>query len=98
MFLRVKQIVGASAAILLILAMFVDTSLEHTYVYYPRSPVPEQGRTVAHAAKGIVVYITEEQRRLVSWVRWVQLGSGIVAALVILIHRGDPGNPFRSRK
>jgi hypothetical protein len=95
MFLKVKKIVGVSAAVVLIVATFAGGILENTYVNYPRSPNPQEGRTVPYAVKGIIVYITEGQLDLLSWLRWIQIASGAIAALVILIHRGDP---FRSKE
>jgi hypothetical protein len=95
MYLKIKKIVGASAAVFLILAWFASGILENTYVNYPRSPDQQNGKNVPHAVKGIVVYITESQFDLLSWLRWIEIGSGVIAAFVILIHRGDP---FRSKK
>ncbi len=85
MFLKIKKIIGVSAAVVLIVAWFASGILENTYVNYPRSPNAGEGRTVPYAVKGIVVYITDRQQHLLSWLTWI----------VILIHRGDP---FRSRK
>jgi hypothetical protein len=95
MFLKIKKIVGVSAAVVFIVAWFTWGDLENTYVRYPRSPDPQEGRTVPHEVKGIIVYITESQRDLLSWLGWIQIGSGAIAALVILIHGGDP---FRSKE
>ena len=95
MFLRIKKIVAVSAAIVLIVAWFASGLLENTYVNYSRAPNPGEGRTVPYAIKGIVVYITEGQQQLLSWLKWIEIGCGVIAALVILIHRGDP---FRSTK
>jgi hypothetical protein len=95
MFLRVKKIVGLSAAVALIATCFAGGILENTYVHYPRSPDPQEGKIVPHAVKGIVVYITEGQFDLLYWLWWIQIDSGVIAALVILVHRGDP---FRSRE
>jgi hypothetical protein len=95
MFLMIKKIVGVSAAVVFIVAWFTWGDLENTYVQYPRSPDPQEGRTVPRAVKGVVVYITESQRDLLSWLGWIQLGSGAIVALVILIHQGDP---FRSKE
>lgn len=95
MFLKIKKIVGVSAAVVLITAVFAWGILENTYVSYPRSPNPQDGRIVPHEVKGIIVYITESQRDLLFWLKWVGIGSGAIAALVILIHRGDP---FRSKE
>jgi hypothetical protein len=90
MFLKLKKTVGASAAAILIVAVFAWGSLQNTYVNYPRYPVPQDGRVVPYAVKGIIVYITEGQSNLLSWLTWIGAGSSIVAVLVILIHRGDP--------
>ena len=95
MFLKVKKIVGLSAGLILVVAGFIHAGLQNTYVTYPRTPNQEEGRTVPYKAKGIVVYITEEQEKFLSWLMWIEIGSGMVAALVILVHRGDP---FKSRK
>jgi hypothetical protein len=94
MFLKLKKIALASALIIFTVAWFTVGLLENTYVYYPRSPRPEEGKTVPHEVKGIVVYITEEEQRLLSWLVWIEIGSATVAVLVMLIHRGDP---FRSK-
>jgi hypothetical protein len=42
MFLKVKKIVGVSAAVVLIVATFAWGVLENTYVNYPRSPNPQE--------------------------------------------------------
>ena len=93
--MKIKKIVGISAAVVLTVAWFASGILENTYVDYPRSPDPQEGKTVPHAVKGIIVYITESQLDLLSWLRWLEIGSGAIAVLVILIHRGDP---FRSKE
>lgn len=95
MFLKVKKFIVVGAAVVLIVAVFVWGILENTYVSYPRSPDPQNGRIVPHAVKGITVYITESQRDLLSWVRWIGIGSGAIAVLVTVINRGDP---FKSKE
>ncbi len=95
MLLKIKKAVGVGAAIVLVVAWFSYGILENSYVSYPQFPKPSEGRTVPHAVKGIVVYITREQRDALSWLAWIEIGSGMVAVLVILIRRGDP---FRTRK
>jgi hypothetical protein len=69
--------------------------LQNTYVGYPRTPSAQDGRTIAYAAKGIVVYITLAQQEVLSWLAWIEIFSRIVVAVVILLHGGDP---FRSKK
>jgi hypothetical protein len=95
MFLNIKRIAVVGAAAVLIGVLFAWGILENTYANYPRSPDPQEGRTVPYAIKGIIVYITESQHDLLSWLRWVAIVSGVIAALVILIHRGDP---FRTKE
>jgi hypothetical protein len=90
MFLKLKRTVCASAAAILIVAVFAWGILENTYINYPRSPDPQDGRVVPHPIKGVIVYITEGQSNLLSWLTWIGAGSGIVAVLVTLIHRRDP--------
>jgi hypothetical protein len=90
MLLRFKKIVVIIAVIILIAAVFAWGSLENIYVTYPRSPDPQQGKIVPHAVKGIVVYITQSQSDLLSWLTWIGFGSAAIAALVTLINRGDP--------
>jgi hypothetical protein len=93
MFLKIKKLVAIGAVLILVAAWFTSGHLENTYVNYPRVPNAETGRIVPYATKGIVVYITERQQRVLSWLTWIEIGSGMIAAAVLLIHRGDP---FRS--
>jgi len=93
-FLKLKKIIGGSAAIIFVAAWFAHGSLESTYVRYPQFPNPEEGRTVPYVVKGIVVYITQSQQSFLSRLDWIEAGSAVIAALVILIHRGDP---FKSK-
>jgi hypothetical protein len=87
MFVRVKRIVGLSAAIVLIVAMFGSLVVENTLLGYPRSPAPEASRTVPYAVKSTVVYITEREAELLSWLSWIKIGSGMIMAFIVLIDR-----------
>jgi hypothetical protein len=71
MFLRVKKILLISAAVVLIMSVFAWGILENTYVSYPRFPDPQNGRIVPHSVKGVIVYITESQRDLLSRLSWI---------------------------
>ena len=90
MFLRVKQIIGFSAALLFVAAWFASGFLDNTYVSFPRVPNEAEQKVVPYAVKGVVVFITARQHNLLSWLTWIQTGSGLLAAFVILLHRGDP--------
>jgi hypothetical protein len=94
-YLKLKKIVAVSAAIILIVAWFTHGILENTFVSYPRFPNPDEGLSVPYAVKGIIVYITKEQQNFLSWLTWIEITSGLVAAFVILIHWGDP---FKTRE
>jgi hypothetical protein len=73
----------------------VYTLLENEYVSYPRSPNPALGLVVPHTAKGVVVYISEQQSQLISWVTTIL----VLAAALILMHLVlDQKWPLRWRK
>jgi hypothetical protein len=95
MYLKIKKIIGVCAAVMLIAAWFTYGFLENTYIGYPRTPDQEVGRTIPYAAKGVVVYITASEQQFLSWLKWIEIASGGVAALVLLVHGGDP---FRAKK
>jgi hypothetical protein len=95
MFLRIKKIVGVSASIILLVSWFTYGFLENTYVNYPRFANPQSGSIVPHEVKGVIVYLKKGQEQLLSYLEWIGIASGVVIALVILIHRGDP---FRATK
>jgi hypothetical protein len=93
MLLKIKKIISLGAALIFVAAWFAYGNLQNSYVGYPREPMPETGKIVPHPVKGGTVYITEDQSRFLYLLGWVQMISGIVAVLIILIHWGDP---FRS--
>ena len=95
MFLKIKKIIGLGAGLVCVIAGFYSGGMDSTYSHYPRIPDPETNRTVPHTIKNFVVYITKEDQEFLSWLFWVQIGSGAVAGLVLLIHGGDP---FKSGK
>jgi hypothetical protein len=86
MFLKIKKIVRVSAAIVLVVSWFALGLLVNSFVANsPRSPSPEEGKTVPYEVKGIVVFITEEEQRLMSRLFRTAIGSGLIFVLVILI-------------
>ena len=90
MFLTIKKVIGLGAALIFVAAWFYSGALENTYVYYPRTPEPSDGKVIPYPVKGIVVYITKDQQSVLSWLTWIEIGSGAIAACVILLHGGDP--------
>jgi hypothetical protein len=96
MFLKIKKIVGLGAGLIFVVAWFAYGLLESSFVRNsPRSPNPEEGRTVPYSVKSIVVYITKEEQHLMRQLIWIGIGSAIVVALVLLVHGGDP---FKSKE
>jgi hypothetical protein len=78
MFLKAKNI----AAIILGLACFALSYLESN----SRNPNSREDRIVPRAVKGIDVHISETQPDLLSWPISIVIGSGLINAVVILIH------------
>jgi hypothetical protein len=64
---NIARIVGRIAAAVLIVAIFVYAYFLNTYIYFPRSPSPEAGRTVPFEVKGIIVYTTQQQSDQFHW-------------------------------
>jgi hypothetical protein len=82
---NIAKIVGRIAAAVLIIAIFVYAYFLNTYIYFPRSPSPEAGRTVPFEVKGIIVYITQQQSDQLHWLLWATISSGVIFLLAVLI-------------
>jgi hypothetical protein len=54
------------ALLALFVAAFASVALDSSYVAYPRTPDPSIGRIAPYEVKGVVVYVTEGQRAVVS--------------------------------
>ena len=80
-----KIILVTVAAWCLIAAMMLTTVFDNAYVNYSRWPVPEEARTVPYEAKGVVVYITEQQSRIMMWLWRIEIISGLAMALSIAV-------------
>jgi hypothetical protein len=81
---RISRAVGIAGAAILLPAWFYSGFLENTYVTWPRQPQPEIGKTVPHAVKGILVYITPADQQLNSELNWLIVGSAITFALGVV--------------
>ncbi len=93
--MRLEKVIGVCAGVALVAAWFLDGTLRGSYVHCPRHPVLPEGRTVALAVKGVVVYITPLQHFFLSCLTWTEIACALIIAIVFMIHRGDP---FRSSK
>ena len=75
---RLFRYVGMVAGAVLVAAWFYWAAFDNTVVNWPRSPQPELGRIIAYPVKGIVVYITEADRTLMTWLTRIATTSLIV--------------------
>lgn len=93
-----KKIIGQLSAVIFVAAGFFAGASQNAFVNYPRVPNQPEGRIAPYLVKGVVVYITAEQRQLVSWTNWIFIGSGLICLLAILFYGGDPFKPVEPRK
>ena len=77
MFLKLKKIIGLTAGLTLVAAWLGYAILENGFLANPRMPTPELGRTVPHEVKGVSVFISDDEQRLLSWLRRI----GIISAV-----------------
>jgi len=74
-----------AAAIVLLLVWLADVYLQNAWVNGLRQSSPDSGQTIPYAVKGIIVYITQEQRRMMDWVHWVEIGAAGVVGIGVAI-------------
>ena len=60
--------------------------LENTYVTYPRSPQPGAGLVVPHRVKGITVYLTNSQSRVLYWLVAILLLSSAAVIINLILN------------
>ena len=82
---RKRNIFFRGVAIAFVLAGFSYGILENTYVTYPRLPDPSMGRIVPYEVKGIVVFIDENQRLMVTCLKWTQIVGAILAVACLVV-------------
>jgi hypothetical protein len=59
-------------------------------VNYPRIPNAEISRIVPYEVKRVVVYITEGQSAVLDWLRWVEIGSGALILISVVLNEKWP--------
>jgi hypothetical protein len=94
MFLMIKKIVGLTAGLILVAAWFGYANLENGFLGNPRIPTPQEGRTIPHMVKGVTAFISDDEQRLLLWLRRIGVTSAVITGFILLIHLGDP---FRSK-
>ena len=83
--LNLKNAIGVSAVVMLIITSFTSSYLDNNYVSYPRIPNQESGRTLGYRVKGVVVYISQEQWNILQWVHCLEIGSWFAIGLAIIM-------------
>jgi hypothetical protein len=87
---KVRWAVLAGATVAWGAAWLCQAVLDNTYVSYPRVPNPELGRTVPYVAKSVVVYITEDQSIVLDWLRRIEIGSGALLLISLILSQKWP--------
>jgi hypothetical protein len=81
-----RKAIFAAAAVAWVAAIVTNGILDNSFVVNaPRTPDPSTMRTVPYVVKRVVVYISEDQLELMSWLRWIQVlsGGGILVNLLL---------------
>jgi hypothetical protein len=94
MFLKVTKIVGLTAGLILVAAWFGYANIENSFLGNPHAPTPQAGRTVPHVVKGVTVFISDDEQRLLFWLRRIGIISAVIMGSILLVHLGDP---FKSK-
>lgn len=81
---------AAAAGLVFVLSIIVGWALDNAYVTRPREPNPALRRTEPYAIKSLTVYITPTEREVLTWLARVEIGSGAVFLLGLILG-GRPG-------
>jgi hypothetical protein len=87
---KIRWAMFAGTGVAWVGALGFQTLLDNTYVNYPRVPDAEIGRTVPYEVKRVVVYITEGQSAVLDWLRWVEIGSGALILISVVLNQKWP--------
>jgi hypothetical protein len=71
-------------------SMFTQTVLDNTYVTYPRAPDAASQRTMPYVPRHVVVYITSEQKAVLDWLRWLEISSGALVLISLVLNQKWP--------
>ena len=85
-YIKIRKIIFGAAAVVFTAAFGLDAALVNTYVGYPRAPDVATQRTVPYVAKRVLVYISEDEGKLLSWLRDIEIASGAVIALNLILN------------
>jgi hypothetical protein len=83
---QVRWAIFAGAAVVCFAATVLNGFLDNSFVASaPRAPDPLTMKPVPYVVKRVLVYVSEDQRELISWLRWIEVVSGgVILANVLL--------------
>ena len=84
-----RFIIGISG-LLLFLSLFTNTKFDNKFINNPRIPITEIGLINPYHLKGIVVYVTDRQSRILTALWWTQIGSGSVILISLFLNQKWP--------
>ena len=87
---KIRRVILGLAGLALFASLVFDTMLASMFINYPRVPNPEIGRVFPHELKGIVVYVTDRQSRILTALWWTQIGSGSVILISLFLNQKWP--------
>jgi hypothetical protein len=87
---KIRWALFAGAGVAWVGALGFHTLLDNNYVNYPRIPNAEISRIVPYEVKRVVVYITEGQSAVLDWLRWVEIGSGALILISVVLNQKWP--------
>jgi hypothetical protein len=93
---RLFRIVATAAALILVAAFWYEGSLDSTYVSRSREPSPAEGLVVPYHVKGITVFITRDERQVVTSLQRTEIAAGAFV-LIWLIFSGELARKLRGQ-
>jgi hypothetical protein len=90
MLLRIRYGVLAAAGVVWVLANVLLGVLDNTYVNYPRVANADVGRLIPYEVKGVIVYITSDQRFILDCLNWAEIGSVPLILISLLLNQKWP--------
>ena len=90
--------VALFVALVLACAWFYSGAMDGAFFDYPQKPIPTEGRTVAYPVKQRIVYITPDQRRLLTALDYIEIAAAALLVIIFFAY-GDAAfrNPFRPK-
>jgi hypothetical protein len=87
---RTRKAILAIAAFGWVAAFVLHGILDFTYFDYSRIPDPALSRTVPYEVKHTIVYITANQRDILDWLQRIEIVSGVLILISLLMNQKWP--------